>query len=441
MLIAMREREKKRYNFILALSVAAVTAGGLTAEAGSISDVQNQINKHTDQLENSTNRIVELESEQDILREQIDDLNAEILNTMTSISLKEDEIAVKEEEIALKEEEIAAKEQEINAKQEQIEKTEAEYEAAVEREEKQRENMAVCARLIYERGTDSYLDALLEGKGMADVLNQLDRIERVQQYENAVLTEYINTKNEVHNLWLRLEEEKMELEADRGKLRTDREQLEADRSALEADKADLQSQKVSLNAMLEKKKKESANFDAEIKKAREEAAAAKKLLQQDKQKLKQLQAAQNAAGSGSTGGSSAGSGSGGNSAPSGGAVTGSGRGSEIANFACQYVGNPYVSGGTSLTNGADCSGFTYRVFSEFGYSLPRTSYQQRSAGTGVSYENAQPGDLICYEGHVGIYIGNGMIVHASNSSPYPAGGIKISQAQYRTILAVRRIVN
>ncbi len=441
MLIAMREREKKRYNFILALSVAAVTAGGLTAEAGSISDVQNQINKHTDQLENSTNRIVELESEQDILREQIDDLNAEILNTMTSISLKEDEIAVKEEEIALKEEEIAAKEQEINAKQEQIEKTEAEYEAAVEREEKQRENMAVCARLIYERGTDSYLDALLEGKGMADVLNQLDRIERVQQYENAVLTEYINTKNEVHNLWLRLEEEKMELEADRGKLRTDREQLEADRSALEADKADLQSQKASLNAMLEKKKKESANFDAEIKKAREEAAAAKKLLQQDKQKLKQLQAAQNAAGSGSTGGSSAGSGSGGNSAPSGGAVTGSGRGSEIANFACQYVGNPYVSGGTSLTNGADCSGFTYRVFSEFGYSLPRTSYQQRSAGTGVSYENAQPGDLICYEGHVGIYIGNGMIVHASNSSPYPAGGIKISQAQYRTILAVRRIVN
>lgn len=441
MLIAMREREKKRYNFILALSVAAVTAGALTAEAGSISDVQNQINKHTDQLENSTNRIVELESEQDILREQIDDLNAEILNTMTSISLKEDEIAVKEEEIALKEEEIAAKEQEINAKQEQIEKTEAEYEAAVEREEKQRENMAVCARLIYERGTDSYLDALLEGKGMADVLNQLDRIERVQQYENAVLTEYINTKNEVHNLWLRLEEEKMELEADRGKLRTDREQLEADRSALEADKADLQSQKASLNAMLEKKKKESANFDAEIKKAREEAAAAKKLLQQDKQKLKQLQAAQNAAGSGSTGGSSAGSGSGGNSAPSGGAVTGSGRGSEIANFACQYVGNPYVSGGTSLTNGADCSGFTYRVFSEFGYSLPRTSYQQRSAGTGVSYENAQPGDLICYEGHVGIYIGNGMIVHASNSSPYPAGGIKISQAQYRTILAVRRIVN
>ncbi len=98
-------------------------------------------------------------------------------------------------------------------------------------------------------------------------------------------------------------------------------------------------------------------------------------------------------------------------------------------------------GGTSLTGGADCSGFTYRVYSEFGYSLPRTSYQQRNAGTGVSYENAQPGDLICYDGHVGIYIGGGLIVHASNSSPYPAGGIKVSQAGYRSILAVRRIVN
>ena len=93
-------------------------------------------------------------------------------------------------------------------------------------------------------------------------------------------------------------------------------------------------------------------------------------------------------------------------------------------------------GGTSLTNGADCSGFTYRVYQEFGYSIPRTSYQQRSAGTGVTYENAQPGDLICYDGHVAMYIGNGMIVHASSAKT----GIKVSRAQYRTILAVRRII-
>ena len=105
------------------------------------------------------------------------------------------------------------------------------------------------------------------------------------------------------------------------------------------------------------------------------------------------------------------------------------------------MGNPYVSGGTSLTGGADCSGFIYRVFSDFGYSVSRTSYQQRSNGTSVSYSNAQPGDIICYEGHVGLYIGDGLIVHASNSRPYPSGGIKVSQEQYRTILDVRRIVN
>ena len=116
--------------------------------------------------------------------------------------------------------------------------------------------------------------------------------------------------------------------------------------------------------------------------------------------------------------------------------SGSDLGKKVAKYACQFIGNPYVSGGTSLTNGADCSGFTYRVYQDFQYSLPRTSYQQRSAGTGVDYDSAQPGDLICYEGHVGIYIGGGLIVHASTSKT----GIKVSRAQYKTILSVRRII-
>ena len=112
-------------------------------------------------------------------------------------------------------------------------------------------------------------------------------------------------------------------------------------------------------------------------------------------------------------------------------------GKRVAKYACQFIGNPYVSGGTSLTNGADCSGFTYRVYSDFGYSIPRTSTQQRSAGTGVSYAEAQPGDILCYEGHVALYIGGGLIVHASTQKT----GIKITNAQYRPIITVRRIVN
>ena len=117
------------------------------------------------------------------------------------------------------------------------------------------------------------------------------------------------------------------------------------------------------------------------------------------------------------------------SAPSG------SNGSGVANYAVQFVGNPYVYGGTSLTNGADCSGFVMSVYRQFGVSLPHSSSALRSSGYGVSQGEMQPGDIVCYSGHVGIYIGNGQIVHASNARD----GIKISTAYYRSILAVRRI--
>ena len=111
-------------------------------------------------------------------------------------------------------------------------------------------------------------------------------------------------------------------------------------------------------------------------------------------------------------------------------------GQAIVDYACQFIGNPYVWGGTRLTDGADCSGFVQSVFAHFGISLPRTTYDQINAGVEVSYDQAMPGDLICYDGHIGIYIGNGQIVNAQN----PEQGIGISPATYTTILSVRRIV-
>ncbi len=117
------------------------------------------------------------------------------------------------------------------------------------------------------------------------------------------------------------------------------------------------------------------------------------------------------------------------SSPSGGG------GSSVANYACQFVGNPYVYGGSSLTNGTDCSGFVMSVYAAYGISLPHSSSALRGVGYGVSTSDMQPGDIVCYSGHVGIYIGNGSIVHAST----PSSGIKISTAYYRDILAVRRI--
>lgn len=119
------------------------------------------------------------------------------------------------------------------------------------------------------------------------------------------------------------------------------------------------------------------------------------------------------------------------------ATTASGMGQSIANYALQFVGNPYVYGGTSLTNGADCSGFVMSVYKHFGINLPRTSGEQGKCGTNAGgLANAVPGDLVSYSGHIGIYIGNGQIVHASSAKT----GIKVSNANYRTILSVRRIV-
>lgn len=110
-------------------------------------------------------------------------------------------------------------------------------------------------------------------------------------------------------------------------------------------------------------------------------------------------------------------------------------GADVVKYGAQFIGNPYKYGGTSLTNGTDCSGFVQSVYSAFGVSLPRTSSSQRSVGYGVSYEEMQPGDIVCYSGHVGIYAGNGQLLHAST----PSTGITYSPVTYRKILAIRRI--
>lgn len=389
-----------------ALLTTALSGSVMETWATTISEVQDSITDTQNQLDELNDNISNLEDEQDLLDEQMEDLNAEIINILTSIDILEDDIAQKEADIAV---------------------TQQEYDAAVQKEQEQMDAMVMQIRFMYEAGDDSIMNLLLNNSGFADILNKITYAERVNSYNQEMLDKYEVTRQEVHDLW---------------------DQLEADKVSLEADKAEMEAQKDYCDELMDQLQQKSDNFAAQIARAKQDAAAAKTLLQQEKKLLKQLQeeerrkeeerrrqealaaAAQNNGGStptvtGSTSYSSVVDN-----------ATGSDKGKQIAKYALQFVGNPYVAGGTSLTNGADCSGFTYRVYQDFGYDIPRTSYSQRSAGRSVDYSEAQPGDLICYEGHVALYIGGGKIVHASTQKT----GIKVSNANYRPILAVRRII-
>nr|MCR5719575.1 C40 family peptidase [Lachnospiraceae bacterium] len=266
-----------------------------------------------------------------------------------------------------------------------------------------------------------YADLIFTGEGMSAVLNRLDFVEKIYEYDRNKYNEYVDNRNKIHELWDTLVMEK--------------EQLEAAKNTLEEDKKALESAKAELDVLLARKKRESDNYDAEIAKAKAEASAAQKKLKQEQKTLKNLEAQEAAKAKVQTNMNT-------NYAKTSytgtiDSASGSSTGKQIAKYACQFIGNAYVYGGTSLTSGTDCSGFTYRVYKDFGYNLPRTSFEQQSVGTGVSLSEAQPGDLVCYSGHVGLYIGDGKIVHASSVKT----GIKVSNATYKSIVTIRRVIN
>lgn len=352
----------------------------------------------------------------------------------------------------------------IRNQEDAIKKADKDLKAAQEKEKKQYEEMVIRIKYMYEKGEESEVAALLGAESFGELLNRAEYIQNVHTYDREKLEEFAKVKEEVAELKTGLESEKKEMEA-----------------LAEVYSSEEKSLKTTLSEM----KSQMADFDAQLAEAQRQAEEEARRIEEEAKRVEeqQLQQSQNQSNnkneedsSNDTGNSSQGN----TSKPpqnnssedkpankpsnkpsennpsdnkpskptedekeeeSTSKPSNTSKGKQIANTGLKYVGNPYVYGGNSLTNGIDCSGFTKQIHALCGISgLPRTSSAQRSGGKAVTggLSNALPGDVICYSGHVAIYIGGGQIVHASNPAPYPKGGIKTGSASYRSILAIRR---
>lgn len=407
------------------------------------------------------------------LEAQIATLDSNLVDVMVSISVLEGDIANKEADIA---------------------RTQADLQKAQNARDKQYESMKQRIQYLYEKGgNDAWFQMMMNAENLADLLTRAEYTQQLYDQDRESLDKYVNTISQVESLEGRYQSEKAELEEMYAAYQEQsvilQQQLDETRAAsanAENEIAYAQQQANEYANLLAEQTAEIARLEAERIAAEEEArrqAEAEAAAQAEAEVQAQAEAESQEtettyepavdedgdivydedgdvvyeevevpvedSSSSESSSSEVEYDEYGNVIDTDNTVSvedyessassssGSGAGSSVVDYATQFVGNPYVWGGTSLTDGADCSGFVQSVYNNFGVSLPRTSYEQQNAGTEVSYEDAQAGDLICYGGHVAIYMGDGKIVHASNARD----GIKISDdATYRTILSVRRLV-
>lgn len=421
------------------------------------------------QLAAQESKINNLEDQKQTLSAEIDQLDSDLVNIMVEIEILDGELSDKEA---------------------QIEQTKADLAVAEENKQKQYEAMKKRIQYLYEKGgDDAWAQMLFQASDFTSLLNQAEYVQQMYDSDRNSLEEFKETVQQVKDLGDQLDSEKAELEEMNQEyqnrqvsMQTQLEEKKATSSDYDAQIAQAQNQAAQYTELIRQQNAEIQKIEEEEKKAAEEAArkaaeeAAKKAAAEEAAKKAQEEAnkkaadeaakkaaeaskkssstsgSNTAASSGSstssknnTSGSSSsaatskdnGSSSSGSSGSSGSSVSYNPTGQSVVNYACQFVGNPYVWGGTSLTNGADCSGFIMSIYAKFGVSLPHSSGAMAGCGRGVSYSEAMPGDIICYAGHVAIYMGGGQIVHASNAKD----GIKISgNAAYRPIVAVRRVL-
>ncbi|MCH1952053.1 NlpC/P60 family protein [Enterocloster sp. OA13] len=335
----------------------------------------------------------------------------------------------------------------------QIGTADQEYEAAKKEQERRYGMLKKRIRFLYEEGDITYLDILLKARNIGDVVDQTEYFDQLYRYDKNQLVQYEKVKAEV-------------LMRKRG--------LEEKQSEMEAMEQEYEVQQADIRTLIRTKEQETADFGIQLAAARERAAKSADQVRKKNEEIRRLRAEEarkkeearkreearlrEEAGIRSeaeAGGRAAGvqTDHGAGQTHTAGQEPMSGQGTEpgirqplksaggtafgrsIADYGLQFVGNPYVWGGTSLTSGADCSGFTQSVYRHFGVDIPRTSAEQAWFGKEIPYEDMEPGDLVCYSGHVAMYIGNGQIVHASSRKE----GIKVgNDPAYRTIVSIRR---
>ena len=381
-----------------------------SASASALSKAKNKKSEAQTALDNANADIENIQSQQQELQSQIDALDADLVNIIMNLDILEGE---------------------LSDKQTELDNVTAQLAQAQEDDQNQYDAMKKRIVYMYENGDDSYIEALVGATDFSDLLNRLEYAQQIYDYDRNLLTQYQETVQQVADLKSQVETEKAELE-------------EVQQS--------YQEQQASYESMIAEKQSQMSDFDTQLASAQSLAAQYKATVDEQNEIIRQEQAAAAAAAAQNnnkgnnttTANNNNGSNTGGDST-TGGSTGGGGlnppfstsvSGSDVVSYACQFIGNPYVWGGESLTNGADCSGFIKSVYANFGISLPHSSVALQRAGSEVSYENAQPGDIVCYAGHVAIYMGGGQIVHASS----PSTGIKTGSATYRSIISVRRVL-
>lgn len=321
----------------------------------------------------------------------------------------------------------------ITSKQAEIEQNQKDLAAAQEKQQEQYDAMKKRIQFMYENSAeDNIWTAIIESNGITDMLNRIEYVSDVYDSDRALMDSYQAAVEQVKEIGTKLDKDMNELTA----MQDDYEKQQAD---VEAAIVALENQKEQYASQIAQAQQQADNYQNII-------TAQGKIIQEQEAAAAAAAAAAARANSSSSSPSYDGGGAGKGGSIAGDYAAGGGKnpgastgvsGSSVVSYAMQFVGNPYVWGGNSLTNGVDCSGFVHEVYAHFGISTPRYSQAFKSVGQAVSFDNIQPGDVVVYPGHVAIYAGGGVIVEAQSTK---AGITANRSVQCHTILAIRRLV-